>query len=196
MGRWDLSFSDQGSDPCLLQWKCRILTTRLPGKSSCGFKSLNVGLVCYAALLWQQIIDKSTKGKSQISSVTGHLFPFITPSFLCPCWLVWHLLPIVVIVPSSPRPIEKKKSGHELPTWERWPTLRLQMYIFMLCQLRKPGHQRIKHLDLAPLFPSSLYFNHLHLISNHGSTSHLERSITEFRIKKHGIAQIWIQTLA
>ena len=27
------SFPDQGSNPCLLQWKPRILTTGLPGKS-------------------------------------------------------------------------------------------------------------------------------------------------------------------
>ena len=27
------SFPDQGSNPCLLQWKPRVLTTGLPGKS-------------------------------------------------------------------------------------------------------------------------------------------------------------------
>ena len=29
----DLKFPDQGSNPCPLQWKCRVLTTGPPGKS-------------------------------------------------------------------------------------------------------------------------------------------------------------------
>jgi len=30
---WDLSFPKQRSNPCLLQWKCRVLTPRPPGNS-------------------------------------------------------------------------------------------------------------------------------------------------------------------
>ena len=30
---WDLKFPDQGSNPHLRQWKCRVLTTRPPGRS-------------------------------------------------------------------------------------------------------------------------------------------------------------------
>ena len=39
-------FLDQGSNPCPLQWKCRVLTTGPPGKSpslflKCSYQPLN-----------------------------------------------------------------------------------------------------------------------------------------------------------
>ena len=46
-GMWDLSFPNQGSNPCPLQWEHGVLTTGPPGKSlACTFY-LSGGQVCH-----------------------------------------------------------------------------------------------------------------------------------------------------